>query len=106
MARNLIWLSFDLGIQGDYESLYAWLDSHKAKECGDNVASLWYEHEGDIVEALQADLKENVQLTRKSRFYVISNVDGLKGSFVLGNRKSAPWAGFSGSEVGEDTDRA
>ena len=32
---NTVWISYDLGIRGDYEGLYAWLDSHRAKECGD-----------------------------------------------------------------------
>ena len=27
-----IWLSFDLGIGGDYPGLYKWLDNHKAIE--------------------------------------------------------------------------
>jgi len=31
------WLSFDLGLRGNYELLYAWLDAMEAKECGDNV---------------------------------------------------------------------
>ena len=36
--KKFIWLSYDLGIGGDYESLYSWLDNHEAKECGDSVA--------------------------------------------------------------------
>ena len=28
-----IWLSFDLGISGDYEGMYAWLDDKNAQEC-------------------------------------------------------------------------
>ena len=42
MAKQVIWISFDLGIRGDYENLYAWLDEHGAKECGDNFASIIY----------------------------------------------------------------
>jgi hypothetical protein len=29
------WISFDLGLQGDYEPLYEWLDRHEALECGE-----------------------------------------------------------------------
>ena len=36
--EKAIWLSYDLGIQGDYESLYQWLDSQGAIERGDSVA--------------------------------------------------------------------
>lgn len=32
--KQLIWISYDLGVSGDYENLYAWLDDHGAKECG------------------------------------------------------------------------
>ena len=35
MKTSTIWISYDLGVRGDYEGLYAWLDSHGAKECGD-----------------------------------------------------------------------
>jgi len=33
------WLIYDLGLQGHYDELFAWLDQHKAKECGDNAAT-------------------------------------------------------------------
>jgi hypothetical protein len=36
--KSAIWLTFDLGVRGDYETLYTWLDQRLAKECGDNVA--------------------------------------------------------------------
>jgi hypothetical protein len=35
MQRAAVWISFDLGVRGDYEGMYAWLDTHNAKECGD-----------------------------------------------------------------------
>ena len=34
-----IWLSFDLGVSGDYEGTYAWLDDKSARECGSSVAN-------------------------------------------------------------------
>jgi hypothetical protein len=45
------WLSFDLGLQGDYDSLYAWLDKQGAQECGDSVATF--------------EVKENARADRK-----------------------------------------
>jgi hypothetical protein len=36
---NRFWLSFDVGLTSSFEHLYAWLDDHKSKECGDNVAT-------------------------------------------------------------------
>jgi len=38
-----VWLSYDLNIKGDYENLYIWLDAHKAKECGDSMATFFWE---------------------------------------------------------------
>jgi hypothetical protein len=101
-------MSFDLGVQGDYESLYAWLDEHKAKECGDSLACFWYEHTGNLVQSLKSELKRKMRLTAKSRFYVVNPSGGPKGgpkgSFVIGNRKNSPWTGFAGVASGEDTD--
>jgi hypothetical protein len=39
MKPSRYWLSFDLGVRGDYEALYEWLDALDAKECGDSVAT-------------------------------------------------------------------
>ncbi|MHB9292468.1 hypothetical protein Holit_01566 [Hollandina sp. SP2] len=36
-----VWLSYDLGIKGDYANLYIWLDEHKALECGDSIATFF-----------------------------------------------------------------
>jgi hypothetical protein len=33
------WLSFDLGLRGNYDSLYEWLDAHSASESGDSLAT-------------------------------------------------------------------
>lgn len=41
--RALIWLSFDLGIRGDFEGMYQFLGEHNARECGDSMASFWFE---------------------------------------------------------------
>lgn len=94
--EKFIWLSYDLGIRGDYQSLYSWLDDHEAKECGDSIASLWFSHEeGDFPEALKAELKEEVELDNHSRIYVVwKEKQGVKGRFLFGKRKRAPWAGY------------
>ena len=42
--NKALWLSYDLGVKGDYEGLYAWLDDHNAEECGNSVAFLHYEY--------------------------------------------------------------
>lgn len=37
MVTKTIWISYDLGVGGDYEGLYAWLDNNEATECGDSL---------------------------------------------------------------------
>ncbi len=104
--KSFIWLSYDLGVQGDYESMYTWLDKHGAKECGDSLACLKFEHSGDLLESLKNDLTSHIHLNGRSRIYVIHLVNGkMKGTFITGTRKSAPWTGYSVStEDIEDTD--
>ena len=94
--EKLIWLSYDLGIRGDYQGLYSWLDDHAAKECGDSVASLRFLYEGeDFSEALKTELKEEVSLDKHSRIYIVWRENGkLKGRFLFGKRKRAPWTGY------------
>ena len=56
--EKTIWISFDLGITGDHESLYAWLDDHEAKECGNNLAVLSYTFHGDLLTTLKQELSK------------------------------------------------
>jgi hypothetical protein len=54
--NKALWLSYDLGVKGDYEGLYAWLDDHNAEECGNSVAFLHYEYCTEIFSELKDDL--------------------------------------------------
>lgn len=99
--EKAVWMSFDLGVRGDYEGLYAWLDSKKAIECGDSLAFFKYDVSEDIVKNLEKEIKENVEINKKTRIYVIfrdAKTKKIKGKFILGSRKAAPWAGYSGSQ--------
>ncbi|MCY4612463.1 MAG: hypothetical protein OXB94_02425 [Nitrospira sp.] len=104
--EKFIWLSYDLGIRGDYESLYSWLDDHEAKECGDSVACLLFSYKGAFPKALEAELQKKVLLGKHSRIYVAYKEDGkLKGRFIFGRRKRAPWEGYgTHQEQYEDED--
>jgi len=105
MSNKLIWLSYDLGFKGDYENLYYWLDSHKAKECGNSVATLSYEYKNNLIEELSKDLTDNISLAKNDRIYVIfrDEEDKLKGKFIIGRRKPSPWAGYA-QTLEEDED--
>ena len=94
------WLSFDLGLQGDYDSLYGWLDQQQARECGDSVATFQSSKSRD---QLTKELKNLLGEKKNARIYIISKVSG--GKFVLGRRKlRAPWNGYAEVSVtsGED----
>ena len=97
--KKFIWLSYDLGIGGDYESLYAWLDDHKAKECGDSVACLWFDYEGNFLDALKAELEDALESNKHSRIYVAyRDQNKLKGNFMFGRRKRAAWEGYGAEQ--------
>jgi hypothetical protein len=102
--KQLIWLSFDLGIRGDYESMYQFLDNHHAKECANNVAALTYEYDGDLLAKLKAELTEAVTFDKRSRIYVIyqNPVGKPRGRFIVGKRKQAVWTGFGVETVDEE----
>ena len=98
--RKLFWLSYDLGLKGDYNSLYTWLDTLNAKECGNSIATFWFEYEHDYLSELKSSLEENIEISKNDRFYIIwrSVKDGksrVKGKFIFGKRKPAPWEGYA-----------
>ena len=106
MSKSTIWISFDLGVRGDYESLYTWLDGHKAKECVDNLALLTYQHSGNLLDALRKELKNALEIDKRTRIYVIYRdvaTKKMRGFFVCGGRRAPPWSGFAeGEEQGDD----
>jgi hypothetical protein len=99
-----IWLTFDLGVRGDYESMYEFLDTHGAKECGDSVALLQYEFRNDLLAELKKELARCVEFDRRARVYVIypAAQGKYKGRFLFGGRKSPPWTGYKKVEVEEE----
>lgn len=103
--KSTVWISYDLGVNGDYEGLYSWLDVHGAKECGSSVAYLTYTHPGDLMETLRDEISGMVSLNKRSRIYVVRR-DGerLRGSYLVGRRKAAPWEGYGA--INDDSDDA
>lgn len=112
-VKKAIWLSYDLGIGGDYPGLYKWLDNHKAVECGNSVAFFEYLIEtkelDNLLKVLKDDISATVALRSGDRLYVVyRKSDGskcsVKGNFIFGRRKSNPWEGYGDSEPqsGED----
>jgi hypothetical protein len=86
--KHRVWLSYDLGLRGDYESLYEWLDEKGAEECGDSIATF---STTETIEQLKDSLTDVLSGSPKARIYVITP-DGI-GKFIFGKRKAAPWTG-------------
>jgi hypothetical protein len=104
--KKAVWLSFDLGIKGDYEGLYQWLDAHGAVECGDSVAFFKLESDGaDLPGEVKKSLEESIEVDAKTRVYIVyrRNDKSMRGTFLLGQRKAPPWAGSApGAATEED----
>ena len=53
---------------------------------------------------LEKEIRDNVDLNKGDRFYVIykrKNDDGIYnsvGRFIIGNRKASPWEGYAPSD--------
>jgi hypothetical protein len=102
LPTSTVWISYDLGVRGDYEGLYAWLDAHGAKECGDSLAVLTYRYEGSLVDKLKADLKKHIAADKRTRIYVVYRDQATgknKGRFLFGSRRGAAWTGYAPSEL-------
>lgn len=101
-----IWISYDLGVKGDYANLYRWLDNSDAVECGDSVACIRLEVPQDISPAdfVKDELDEIVTFAKSDRVYVIwrHHDEQIKGRFIFGKRKASPWQGYGDNEQIED----
>jgi hypothetical protein len=96
--EKIIWLSYDFGIRGDYESMYAWLDTHDAKECGDSIAVLKFDYSYDFLKELTESMASVINIKDSNRIYIIYYDDNLKkvrGKFLFGRRKVSPWTGYA-----------
>ena len=70
--KVIVWISYDLGVNGDYEGMYRWLDGREARECGDSLAFMNYEYSNnDLPGIIKNDIKNNVAITKKSRIYLV-----------------------------------
>ncbi|MDR2125751.1 MAG: hypothetical protein LBP63_02825 [Prevotellaceae bacterium] len=100
-----VWLSYDLGIKGDYSGLYQWLDSHDAVECGNNIAFFKMDvADKDIIETVKSEINKNVDIKNGERFYLIyKKADGrYAGKYIFGNRKANPWEGYGQQPTNEE----
>lgn len=95
-----ILLNYDLGLKGDYSSLYTFLDTHNALDCGNGNAAFAMFFSEDkfetILEELKQELLDSVKIEKNDRIYmtVTDNTCKMRGSFLFGGRKRAVWEGY------------
>jgi hypothetical protein len=105
--KKAFWLSYDLGIKGDYTGLYTFLDSVDAKECGDSITFFQKDYGNDFLDSLTNELKKYVKLNNTDRIYVVyadSSSKKTKGKWLFGGRKRAPWEGYAVKESSTEED--
>jgi len=103
MAKAAIWLSYDLGLDGDYQSMYEFLDEYGAKECGGSIAFFKFEYKKNARTEIKTLLNKNVVIQPKDRVYLLSMTKGkFLGGFIFGSRKAPAWAGYHFTDDEED----
>jgi hypothetical protein len=87
MKKIAIWLTYDLGVGGDFEGLYSWLDDKEAIECGNNNAYFKYSiqdtmiSDTQLLDALKTEL-EKKYLSKQVTEYTI-NIGIKKNKNIL-----------------------
>lgn len=107
MTKRGYWISFDLGLKGDYPGLYTWLDNLGAKECGNSFAYFIWESNGNHLDEIKDALITNVKIEDHNRIYLVYIDQDLKltrGAFLFGSRKRSPWEGYGSQEKGDGID--
>lgn len=105
MQSQPIWLSYDLGLPGDYDSLYVWFDQNGAKVCGKGLAHLIYTFKDNLKEELLEELNRTIDITPKAMLYLIyfdNEEQKIKGTFMVGRRRWTPWEGCAEALAQDD----
>lgn len=104
--QETIWLSYDLGVIGDYSNFFRWLGDVNAVECGDCVAYVKIDvpETESLPDFVKRHLESYVTFSKSDRVYIIwKNADGKsKGRFIVGKRKATPWQRYG--KAGDDDD--
>jgi hypothetical protein len=101
LSAHTVWITFDLGNDGDYKGLYAWLDAHDANGCGESVAVLTYHCDGSIPDGIRDELKLSIGVDADTCVYVIyrdAATNENRGAFIFGERRVPVWNGHASSQ--------
>lgn len=100
--EDYVILNFDLGLKGDYESLYRLLDNLNAQDCGNSTCVFRFNYSGRDLDynekfsQLRKELEEKVSLKKGDRIYsIVHNKNGVpRGTFLYGHRQRPIWEGY------------
>ncbi|MDR2691003.1 MAG: hypothetical protein LBB73_01685 [Dysgonamonadaceae bacterium] len=73
MKKIAIWLTYDLGVVGDFQGLYSWLNDMEAIECGNNNAYFKYSFSDTITSDAQLSNALKTELEKK---YLLKQATG------------------------------
>jgi hypothetical protein len=111
--KKSVWISFDLGLRGDYQALFQWFDKHQAVECGKNLAFLNVDIDPSksVLKTIKDDLSKYVEFKDGDRIYLSwldhsENQPKIKGEFIIGKRTRSPWEGYAKDYQDVNTDEA
>lgn len=99
-------LNFDLGLKGDYESLYKTLDNLNAQDAGNSNCVFEYKfasgiesHQERFDEIIKL-LEDKVEIKKGDRLYaIVFNSDKIpRGKFLFGHRQRPIWEGYGDKE--------
>lgn len=98
MEQKACWLNFDLSFNSDVRGLYTWLDKMNAVFCASDTAFFKVDSfNGDLPDFILNEIKTNCKLSESDTLYLIyldSASLKMKGKYLSGGRKQAPWSGY------------
>ncbi|AWH84557.1 hypothetical protein HYN59_05235 [Flavobacterium album] len=103
--KKWIMINYDLGLKGDYQNLYRFLDNHDALDCGNSNAALEIEVSEDNFDIIYEETKELIEseitISNNDRLYltVTDSSCQMRGRFLFGTRKRAIWEGYGNKET-------
>lgn len=112
--KKAIWISFDFGMKGDYEGLYKWLDENGAEERGYGLALIKNidfpkkcipDTKQDLAfkKYIRKEISKTTEIGKSDRIYMIwKSIENskLRGGFIFGRSKAAPWIGYADTDEG------
>ena len=98
-AKVKVWISYDLGKNGDFTNLYRWLKGYEAVECGNSTAMIYFTKERGkkFIPSLRNEITEAINVNKDTRIYIIyrGSKNILKATWLIGSCNPSPtWSHY------------